>query len=442
MDQIKKSKLGVELINDFSDSQTDSSEKEIQSRKSPNMSPIKEGKIKEKIKSGSISEEISHMTSNSHHVIEVKNSNPKAHNKNTKDQKMSYQGECGSFPQNQHNPQFYSNLQGSNPQITGYDSTYYTGPYFGSSTSVQGNIMQPSLQSYYYPGYFYPYNQVVGLYPPQMCYSLQNLDAMTIGHDSGVVKKKKTKEGKKKKIIANEHPSEDLLNVESSKSIRDKPENMSKYKDKVSSSRYINSKLQDYDYNYQEDYEEPNKMETCTNLSNKKKLTANNKPKEALSNKHLYEKSKLSQENSTFAHSSKIISDMKTLKQFIESFSSNKELVNYICTVKGCRLLQSSIGKLNPQMLSYLIENIGDKFPQIIKNPYANYFFQKITHLCNKNQRIVIIRNISNEFIDLAHNMSGTHALQALIEVVKSEEEAELILDCLVKNLLSLSKVS
>ena len=68
-----------------------------------------------------------------------------------------------------------------------------------------------------------------------------------------------------------------------------------------------------------------------------------------------------------------------------------------------------------------------------MKNTYGNYFFQQ---LIKKNEKLLIsliISYISEDFIDISKDFSGTFSLQALLDEITSIEEEQKILNC-IKN--------
>ena len=60
---------------------------------------------------------------------------------------------------------------------------------------------------------------------------------------------------------------------------------------------------------------------------------------------------------------------------------------------------------------------------------YGNYFCQDIIKGCNQNQIILILKYISEEYVNIAKNYSGTHVLQTICDMITSQEEENLILN-------------
>jgi hypothetical protein len=53
----------------------------------------------------------------------------------------------------------------------------------------------------------------------------------------------------------------------------------------------------------------------------------------------------------------------------------------------------------------------------------GNYIVQEVFKLCTDKERIVIIDKIGSKIIDLSCHKKGTHSIQTLVEVLKSENE-------------------
>ena len=56
---------------------------------------------------------------------------------------------------------------------------------------------------------------------------------------------------------------------------------------------------------------------------------------------------------------------------------------------------------------------------------YANYFIQKLLHNVSSEQRLKILKALSDNFADVACHPVGTHPMQRLVEMVNMEEERD-----------------
>lgn len=76
-----------------------------------------------------------------------------------------------------------------------------------------------------------------------------------------------------------------------------------------------------------------------------------------------------------------------------------------------------------------------------MRDPYANYFFQRLSKLLNNNQRLIIIKNLAHDFASIASDNYGTHALQSLFETVNLDSELKLLTEMIKPSFLSICKV-
>ena len=64
----------------------------------------------------------------------------------------------------------------------------------------------------------------------------------------------------------------------------------------------------------------------------------------------------------------------------------------------------------------------------IIKNRNGNYFCTDLLKVCNKYQRIKILKELSTTLSEDCTDEFGTHPIQSLIELACTEEEYKLLL--------------
>lgn len=133
--------------------------------------------------------------------------------------------------------------------------------------------------------------------------------------------------------------------------------------------------------------------------------------------------------------------DIFALQEFFNGFTSRSELISYICTPKGCRHIQSFLVKANSEILELIVDKIKLDLSVIMKNPYANYFFQKLSICLNYELRVLILNNLAKDFFSIASDNCGTHALQSLFEVVNTDLEIGLLLEIIKPDFLSICKV-
>ena len=92
--------------------------------------------------------------------------------------------------------------------------------------------------------------------------------------------------------------------------------------------------------------------------------------------------------------------------------------------------LQKMLMEASKETLTAIIKEISGTFSMIIKNKNGNYFCSDLFKVCNENQRIIILKEISMTLCDDCLDDFGTHSIQTLIEYSSSQEEYKIILSC------------
>ena len=91
-------------------------------------------------------------------------------------------------------------------------------------------------------------------------------------------------------------------------------------------------------------------------------------------------------------------------------------------------ILQKSLTEINDNTKNTIIKELMGTFNKIIKNKNGNYFCNDLFKVCNKEQRIAILKEISSTISDSCVDEYGTHPIQTLIELSECQEEYKLIL--------------
>ena len=95
---------------------------------------------------------------------------------------------------------------------------------------------------------------------------------------------------------------------------------------------------------------------------------------------------------------------------------------------RNTKLLQKYLLEINKDLLHNIINEMSGTYSEIIKNKNGNYFCSDLFKVCDKNQRIIILKEIYNTLSEDCVDEYGTHPIQTLIELSESEEEYKLIL--------------
>jgi len=113
--------------------------------------------------------------------------------------------------------------------------------------------------------------------------------------------------------------------------------------------------------------------------------------------------------------------------QYIESLPIS--LINYLCTSKGILEIQKKLLKSSKDYKLYLIICLNKEgLSKIMKNTYGNYFFQQLIKDSEKDLISLIINYISDTFVNISKDYSGTFSLQALLDEVSNIEDERKIL--------------
>ena len=118
--------------------------------------------------------------------------------------------------------------------------------------------------------------------------------------------------------------------------------------------------------------------------------------------------------------------DLRDFQRFCDGLKC--ELPEYICGQIGSRIMQKYLNKFPPEILTLLIIKIGNGFNKIMIDIYGNYFCKKLFQICSKEQRILVLEQIKNNFVNISKNSCGTHVIQTMLETISSPTEEIIIL--------------
>lgn len=121
--------------------------------------------------------------------------------------------------------------------------------------------------------------------------------------------------------------------------------------------------------------------------------------------------------------------------------SSPSIILQYIKTSKGSRHLQKMINNSPPSQFEtdILVNVICPTIADVMCDYYGNYFLQKFFPYCSLNHRLLFYSFIKPNFTQIANNICGNHSLQCLITLQNSNEEMNIIKECIENNLQSLA---
>ena len=110
-----------------------------------------------------------------------------------------------------------------------------------------------------------------------------------------------------------------------------------------------------------------------------------------------------------------------------ESFTK-ENILNSFKNQKLTKQLQKYLYEIPKETIDNIIKELSGTFRTIIKNRNGNYFCSDLLKVCNNEQRIIILKELSNTLNEDCIDEFGTHPIQNLIELSSSDEEYKLLL--------------
>ncbi|XP_004144136.3 pumilio homolog 12 isoform X2 [Cucumis sativus] len=146
-------------------------------------------------------------------------------------------------------------------------------------------------------------------------------------------------------------------------------------------------------------------------------------------------------------HSSAMYSESPSLKLVPERFNSVDEVRGRIFLMAkdqhGCRFLQRKFMEGTDEDIEKIFKEIIDRVVELMMDAFGNYLVQKLLEVCNDNQRMQILRRITQnhgELVMISCDMHGTRAIQKVIETLKTQEQVHMIVSALKSGIVTLMK--
>ncbi|XP_072971378.1 putative pumilio homolog 7, chloroplastic isoform X1 [Typha angustifolia] len=108
----------------------------------------------------------------------------------------------------------------------------------------------------------------------------------------------------------------------------------------------------------------------------------------------------------------------------------------------GCRFLQQKFDEGKHQV-DLIFNGIINHVVELMVDPFGNYLMQKLLDVCTEEQRMTIVRALTEDRANLVRislNIHGTRAVQKLIETLKSKQQISLVISALQPGFLDLMK--
>ena len=110
-----------------------------------------------------------------------------------------------------------------------------------------------------------------------------------------------------------------------------------------------------------------------------------------------------------------------------ESFSKDNILMSFN-SQRSTKILQKCLIESSKETIDKILNELSRVFRTVIKNKNGNYFCSDLLKVCDKEQRIKILKELSETISEDCTDEFATHPIQNLIELASSEEEYKMIL--------------
>jgi hypothetical protein len=107
---------------------------------------------------------------------------------------------------------------------------------------------------------------------------------------------------------------------------------------------------------------------------------------------------------------------------------TQKAILNSFNNRRTTLILQKILFEVSKEELENIVNELCGKYRQSIKDKNGNYFCSDLFKVCNQNQRIKVLKELSNTICDDCVDSYATHPIQTLIEFSSCEEEYILLL--------------
>lgn len=188
------------------------------------------------------------------------------------------------------------------------------------------------------------------------------------------------------------------------------------------------------DYNYEE---RRNSGTTggCSNPGKGGKLGPNSKP-----SSKILKKTNSGQYHNKSRRSSNAVAANITIPTNDKDVMDYKgQISSFAKTQQGSKYLQRVLAKASPDVLEFIVVEVGDHLHELMVDSYGNYFCQKLLQSSSSKQRLYLLQKINPHLVKIACDKRGTHSMQSLIQLINMEEEEQTLEDAIRDNVICLS---
>ena len=123
---------------------------------------------------------------------------------------------------------------------------------------------------------------------------------------------------------------------------------------------------------------------------------------------------------------------------FFQNKHSENDFEKLLKSCSGSHYLQELAENITNEEIDLIFRKLSSKIKQIMCDSYGNYFLQKIIEKTDFKQRINLLNDIKDDFINISKD-SGSHCIQTLIEKINTDEEEEIIKSLIENDLFDLT---
>jgi hypothetical protein len=103
-----------------------------------------------------------------------------------------------------------------------------------------------------------------------------------------------------------------------------------------------------------------------------------------------------------------------------------------IKTQNGSLILQNCFAKTDKQIVSQIFNEILPELYCLITDCYGNYFCQKFFNFVNAEEKLVFLKELRKNLVQISNNSIGTYPLQSIIEKLATNEEKMIICEAIL----------
>ena len=108
---------------------------------------------------------------------------------------------------------------------------------------------------------------------------------------------------------------------------------------------------------------------------------------------------------------------------------TKKVIISCLRNRKTAFMLQKVLNEAPKEQIDNIVKELKGNYWELIREKNGNYFCSDLFKICDQNQRIFILKELTNTMSDDCTNQYANYPIQTLINFASSEQEYELILN-------------